>query len=189
MNQNSHNHNNSKVGHDRISALYDEYADLVYGFAYKHLKSKDRSQDIVQEVFIVLFQNDLSEVQNIRSYIFQITHHKVIDLLRKQAKNKTLREEMWSVISCSQRAADQVLVEKEYFMQLEEAKSRLTTQQRIIFDLSRSEGLSHQKIAEKLELSPNTVKNHMVSALKKLREYLKINSDVVISVMLFILVC
>jgi len=187
MKDNSQKRNISKASPDLIASLYSEYADQVYGFAHKHLKSSDRSQDIVQEVFIVLCQKDLSEVQNIRSYIFQITHHKVIDLLRERARNRTLREEMWSVIAQKQQSTTQAIVEKEYFQHLEEAKARLTPQQRLIFDLSRSEGLSHQKIAEKLNLSPNTVKNHMVSALKTLREYLSIHSDVVISLILFVL--
>ena len=187
MKENPQNHKNSSPSRDQIPLLYEEYKDQVFGFAYKHLKSTNWSHDIVQEVFIVLCEKDLSKIQNIRSYIFQITHHKVIDLLRKRAKNRELREEMWSVIARKQQAADQTLVEKEYFQHLEEAKEQLTPQQRLIFDLSRSEGLSHQKIAEKLNLSPNTVKNHMVSALKTLREYLRINSDVVIAVMLFAL--
>lgn len=184
MKDSSQNSNISKTSQNLIKSLYSEYAEQVYGFAYKHLKSNDRSHDIVQEVFIVLCQKDLSEVKNIRSYIFQITHHKVIDLLRIKAKNRKLREEMWSVIARKQQSADEAIVEKEYFQHLEEAKARLTPQQRLIFDLSRSEGLSHQKIAEKLELSPNTVKNHMVSALKTLRQYLNLNSDIVIAILL-----
>ena len=187
MVQKSQNHNSNRSSKDQMELLFKEYKDQVFGFAYKNLKSSDRSHDIVQEVFIVLCQKDLSEVRNIRSYIFQITQNKVVDLLRKRAKNRELREEMWSVIARKQRSADQAIIEKEYFQHLEEAKARLTPQQRLIFDLSRSEGLSHQKIAEKLNLSPNTVKNHMVSALKILREYLRINSDVVISVIFLLL--
>lgn len=186
MRGNSQTHNTNHSSQDQFELIYREFKDQVFGFAYKNLKSSDRAQDIVQEVFIVLCQKDLSEVRNIRSYIFQITQNKVVDLLRKQAKNRELREEMWSVIEQTQQSAAQSIVEKEYFQHLEDAKARLTPQQRLIFDLSRSEGLSHQKIAEQLNLSPNTVKNHMVSALKILREYLRVHSDVVISLILFV---
>lgn len=167
--------------------VFNEYHKQVFGFAFKNLKSRSLSEDVVQEVFFVMCQKDLSKIQNIRSYIFQITHHKVIDLLRQRAKNQQLRKEMWNVISEKQQAADQELLEKEYFESLEKAKSCLTPQQKIIFELSRREGLSHRKIAEQLNLSPNTVKNHMVSALKTLREYLQINSDVVISILMSVL--
>lgn len=170
----------------QISILYEEYKDQVFGIAYKNLKSTDRSHDIVQEVFTVLCQKDLAEIRNMRSYIFQITQHKVVDQLRTIARNRQLQQEMWEHIATSQKAVDQALIEKEYLDCLERAKSLLTNQQLMIFEMSRKEGLSHRKIAEKLNLSPNTVKNHMVSALKTLREYLQINSDVVISMFLFL---
>lgn len=187
MKENSLNHYDSPASRDRIQLLYEEYKEPVFSFAYKHLKSTHRSHDIVQEVFFALCQKDLTNVENIRSFIFQITHHKVVDQFRNQARNRALRSEMWSVIERTQRGAHHAMVDKEYREQLEKAKDKLTPQQRIIFDLSRTEGLSHQKIAEKMDLSPNTVKNHMVSALKTLREYLRINSDVVISLLLFAL--
>lgn len=183
MKKNSQYCKEPQSSEEQFRLLYEEYKDQIFGFAYKHLKSNDQSHDIVQEVFIALWQKDLSKVENIRSFIFQITHHKVIDLLRKRAKNRALRGEMWSVISEKQQAADQTLIEAEYFEHLNEAKALLTPQQRLIFELSRKEGLSHRKIAEQLELSQNTVKNHMVSALKTMREYLKLHSDVVISLL------
>lgn len=184
MSENSPVYKNLTESENQIEVLYDEYKDQVFGFAHKNLKSIDRSHDIVQEVFAVLCQKNLTEVRNIRSFIFQITQHKIVDQLRSQARNRQLRQEMWNVIAKSQKAGDQALIEREYLECLEKAKSLLTTQQRLIFEMSRKEGLSHRKIAEELDLSPNTVKNHMVSALKTLREYVQINSDVVMSLLL-----
>ncbi len=184
MISNPKDHKGTNTSQEGISRLYEEYKNQIYGFAFKNLKSSDRSHDIVQEVFTVLCQKDLSQVDNIRSYIFQITQNKVVDAFRHRARNNKLRAEMWAFISEKQGTADQSLVEKDYFRHLEEAKALLTPQQRLIFDLSRTEGLSHQKIADQLNLSPSTVKNHMVSALKTMREYLHTNTDVVISVVL-----
>lgn len=170
---------------NQLSELYREYKDPVYGFAYKNLKSSDRANDIVQEVFEVLCQKDLAQVQNIRAFIFQITQHKVIDQLRFQAKNYQLRQDMWHIISLSHSSVDQPLIEQEYLDSFEKAKNLLTAQQRLIFEMSRREGLSHSKIAEQLNISTNTVKNHMVSALKTLREYLQVHSDMVIPCLVF----
>src|SRR5690625_1118073 len=171
---------------NKLQMLFQEYRDQVYGFAYKNLKSHSLSEDIVQEVFLVLCDKDLSNIKNIRSYIFQITHHKVVDHLRKKAKNQSLRQEMWEVIEEKQKAVDQVLIEKEYFDHLKKAKENLSPQQQIIFEMSRNEGLSHRKIAEKLGLSQNTVKNHMVAALKTLREYMLTHSDIILPIFILI---
>ena|SRR5690625_1168796 len=181
MEQNSNQKENTI--HDlqsELHVLFQEYRDQVYGFAYKNLKSRILSEDIVQEVFLVLCDKDLGTIHNIRSYIFQITQHKVVDHLRKKAKNQSLRQEMWNVIEEKQKAVDQVLIEKEYFDHLKKAKENLSPQQQIIFEMSRNEGLSHRKIAEKLGLSQNTVKNHMVAALKTLREYMLTHSDIIL---------
>src|SRR5690606_40110616 len=110
MISNPKDHKGTNTSQEGISRLYEEYKNQIYGCAYKNLKSSDRSHDIVQEVFTVLCQKDLSQVQNIRSYIFQITQNKVVDLLRQRARNRQLREEMWVIISEKQEASDQQLV-------------------------------------------------------------------------------
>lgn len=187
MKQNSNNYKeNSPTLQSELHVLFQEYQSQIYGFAYKNLKSHTLAEDIVQEVFLVLCSKDLNSIQNIRSYIFQITHHKVVDHLRKKAKNQSLRQEMWEVIEEKQKAVDQVLIEREYFEHLKMAKARLSPQQKIIFEMSRNEGLSHRKIAEKLGLSQNTVKNHMVAALKTLREYILTHSDIILPTITFI---
>lgn len=182
----THKRGNSQKTPDPIKDLYLEYKDQVYGFAYKNLKSHTLSNDILQEVFLVLCQKDLSEVNNVRSFIFQITQNKVVDHIRRHAKNKSLRDKLWLVIEKKQKSVDQVMIEKEYFEHLQKAKSLLTPQQQLVFELSREKGLSHREIAQKLNLSQNTVKNHMVSGLKILREYLQIHSDIVIPILLLI---
>ena len=182
----THKRGNPQETLDPIKDLYFEYKDQIYGFAYKNLKSHTLSNDILQEVFLVLCQKDLSEVNNVRSFIFQITQNKVVDHIRKHAKNKSLRDKLWLVIEKKQKSVDQVIIEKEYFEHLQKAKSLLTPQQQLVFELSREKGLSHREIAQKLNLSQNTVKNHMVSGLKILREYLQIHSDIVIPILLLI---
>ncbi|WP_236975871.1 RNA polymerase sigma factor [Membranihabitans maritimus] len=167
-----------------IEELFKAYHTQVFGFAFKNLKSKSAANDIVQEVFLALCQKDLSKINNIRSFIFQITHHKVIDLLRKRAKDQNLRKEMWDVISQKQVSTFDQILKKEYDNTLEKAINQLTPQQKIIFEMSREEGLSHRKIAQKLELSPNTVKNHMVAALKTLKKYVQLDSDIVLTIVL-----
>ncbi|WP_431200510.1 sigma factor-like helix-turn-helix DNA-binding protein [Mucilaginibacter sp. P25] len=62
---------------------------------------------------------------------------------------------------------------KEYNQHVIHCLQMLTQQQQLILNLSREEGLTHEQIADKLNLSKNTVKNHIVTALKKMREFIK----------------
>lgn len=170
----------------QLESLFYEYKNQIYGFALKNLKSETLANDVVQEVFLTLCKKNISEIRNIRSFIFQVTRNKVVDLIREHAKDQSLREKMWKKISQEQTTADQPIIEIEYFEQLHKAKTLLTPRQLLIFELSREEGLTQKEIAKKLNLSINTVKNHMVSGMKTLKKYLQLNSDIVLIILLFL---
>src|SRR5690625_5779260 len=145
MKQNSYQKENITTD---LQVLFHEYQSQIYGFAYKNLKSHSLSEDIVQEVFLVLCDKDLSNIKNIRSYIFQITHHKVVDHLRQKARSQTMREEMWYVIEERQKAVDQALIEQEYFEHLKLAKTQLSPQQKLIFEMSRNERSEERRVGK-----------------------------------------
>ena len=63
---------------------------------------------------------------------------------------------------------------------------KLPKQQQLIFKMSRVDGLSHQEIADQLQISPNTVKNHIVEALKKLRSDFKYPDLIYLAILAFI---
>ena len=69
------------------------------------------------------------------------------------------------------------------FGQLE---GQLTDQQRTIFFLNRREGLSYSEISEQLNISRSTVKNHMILALKTIREYMDKNYDKLIGILVLL---
>lgn len=176
----------NQLSQKQLEKLFHEYKNQVYGFALKNLKSETLANDVVQEVFLALCRKNISEVRNIRSFIFQISHNKIVDLIREHAKDQSLREKMWKRISKEQTTADQPIIEIEYFEQLHKAKTLLTPRQLLIFELSREEGLTQKEIAKKLNLSINTVKNHMVSGIKTLKEYLQVNSDIILTILLLL---
>nr|HPQ22136.1 sigma-70 family RNA polymerase sigma factor [Saprospiraceae bacterium] len=78
--------------------------------------------------------------------------------------------------------AEKKMNTEHYQEVLERSLNQLPDQQRLIFNLSKIEGLSHQKIAEKLDLSPITVRNHLHRAMKTIRA--TINPDIDLMVMI-----
>jgi RNA polymerase sigma factor (sigma-70 family) len=78
------------------------------------------------------------------------------------------------------------LNEKETNLLLHKALSRLSKQQKLIYILSREEGLKYEEIAQRLNVSPSTVKNHMIVALRTLRETFKARPDVVGTLLLLV---
>ncbi|HEY8968186.1 MAG TPA: RNA polymerase sigma-70 factor [Puia sp.] len=153
--------------------LVDDYWGRVYFNTLTLVKSPAVAQDLTQDIFLKIWlqRERLAEVVSFKNYIYVVGRHQVIAALRKKiietadADLAMLREDM--------QAPDAQLEGKDAYRLLMEGVERLTPQQKIIFKMSRLEGLSHEQIARKLGLSQNTVKVHMVLALNFLRGWLR----------------
>src|SRR5690606_41753301 len=104
--------------------------------------------------------------------------------LIKVYRDKDYREYRMSFINSSSEnflaEAEEKMEAEDYNDIVEESLRLLPDQQRIIFNLSKREGLSHQKIAERLDLSPITVRNHLHRALKNIRSTIHPDVELVI---------
>ncbi len=154
-----------------IKELYEKFGKQLFYFAYRNLKSESLAKDIVQDVFTTLCSKNIESINNIQSYIFRIARNKIVDTIRQQARDRVYREKIWEEIEKIKNTTYNHIIEKEYQAHYCKATKLLTPQQKTIFNLSRVEGLSHDEIAKELNLSPNTVKNHITSALKVLKRY------------------
>lgn len=161
--------------------IYNLYRNKVYNYAYQLSKSSDTAEEIVQEVFIRLWQKreQINMDFSFQGYIKKITLNHVLNHLKKVAREKALQEEVFQHISVNSSRAEDQLLEKELRKVYEEAIAQLPAQKKLIYQLVRSEELSHEEIAIKLSISKNTVKNHMVEASKFVREYVRKNGGVI----------
>ncbi len=160
--------------HKAFNAIYDMYADKLYSFALAHTKSQETAGDIVQETFLRLWtvRESLSVDGSLQSFLFTIANHRLIDLFRKQI-NKT---EMELYIGYREEAgqeenteAETKLLYDDFVKTLKLCKKLLTGRQLEIYELSREKGKTIEEISETLNLSEQTVKNQLTTALKKIR--------------------
>jgi len=160
--------------HKAFNAIYDMYADKLYSFALAHTKSQETAGDIVQETFLRLWtvRESLSVDGSLQSFLFTIANHRLIDLFRKQI-NKT---EMELYIGYREEAgqeenteAETKLLYDDFVKTLKLCKKLLTGRQLEIYELSREKGKTIEEISEALNLSEQTVKNQLTTALKKIR--------------------
>lgn len=160
--------------HKAFNAIYDMYADKLYSFVLAHTKSQETAGDIVQETFLRLWtkRETLSEEGSLQSLLFTIANHRLIDLFRKQI-NKT---EMELFIGYKEEVAqeehanaEQKLLYDDFVKTLKLCKKLLTGRQLEIYELSREKGKSIEEISVALNLSEQTVKNQLTTALKKIK--------------------
>lgn len=154
-----------------FQVLYNTYALFVYQVSYKILRETYLAEDVVQECFVKLWINrqNLDAQKEITSFIFVVAKRISLNKLREQ-KYKTTYLEQISVhhVNDVQEKIEYSEFEKKIISKV----ALLPKQQRIAFELSRFEGYTHQQIADKMGISPNTVKNHISQALVYLRKCL-----------------
>ncbi|WP_298486232.1 RNA polymerase sigma factor [uncultured Maribacter sp.] len=168
--------------------LFDTYRNDLYRFSLSMLFSKTYAEEIVQDVFLIVWQKrkTLNPELSIKSYLFTITRNKTISFLKKAANNRKLREEIFYKSQKYANTTDVYIRETELEKIKQDALNLLTPRRRIIFEMSRNDGKSYEEIAKELGLSPNTVRNQMSMALETLRNFLLHNRDIALVLLLFL---
>ena len=159
---------------DAFKRLFDSYKNRLYGYVLAVSHSPYTAEEITQEIFIKLWlcRDILHQVDNLDGYIFTIARHKTLNHLRKAAYDqRLLRELQVRGVPEDNNVEERALI-AEYDRLMKDALTLLSPQRRLVYQLSRDKGLNHEEIARHLQLSRNTVKNHMVEALRFIRQYL-----------------
>ncbi len=158
-----------------FSALFYAYKDKLYNFLYHFTKSETKAEDLLQEVFMKVWQarDTLSSVDNLNAYIFKIAQNMAIDQLRRMAKDILyITETLADIDEVDTENPSELLLNSELKEIIHEAIEKLPPQQQKIFTMRYFEGWDHEKIASELNISVSTSQNHMRQALVKLRVYL-----------------
>ena len=158
-----------------FTLVYQLYSQRVYRLAFRFLKDREQSEEIVQETFINfwLSREKLDTSGDLWVYLHVISKRLSLNALRQIGKSSILVEKLLYRISDLQNSTEESIIAQDLEHYTRKLISRLPPQQQLVFRLSRIEGLSHKEIAERLDIAPNTVKNHMVEALKTLKQHLK----------------
>lgn len=141
-------------------------------YAFTILKDSDEVQDIVQSVFLKIWEkrHELEIKHSIRSYLFKAVYHQCINQLEHRTV-KLKHEEYAAYTQPSAQAPEIFPLELE--KNIVTAVKGLPEQCRIIFMMSRYEEMRYAEIAKHLRISVNTVENQISKALKILRAKLK----------------
>ncbi len=164
-----------KDSREAFDIIYKHYADRVYSLCMAHTKNRNLSQDIVQDTFLKLWESRhrLDPDGNLQSLIFTIARHRIVDSFRKQVAQVQFEDySMLSNLQTADPSPDRQLIYDDYVRRVEYCKQQLTRRESEIFEMSREKNLSVKDIAKILNLSPQTVKNHLTSSLKIFRSEL-----------------
>jgi RNA polymerase sigma-70 factor (family 1) len=161
-----------------LSELYMRYWDKLLVVAANHLDSPEEAEEVLQDIFFSLWQRreTLELKYSLATYLSVAVKYRIINLMDKQYR---LRHKMKSSISEAEMlspSAETGLLEKELMEQIAIAVKRLPEKCRIVFTMSREQGMSHKQIAAELNISEKTVTNHLTKAIKDLKDGLNSNT-------------
>jgi RNA polymerase sigma-70 factor (ECF subfamily) len=161
---------NSKI----FEEIYDYFAPEIYTHLLKLLKDSVLVEEIVQDVFIKIWQTreKVDSSRNIKSLIYTIVNRQAIDAFRKVTRERKSSEELETQSQKHVYTAEDNLIYKEQNKWLEKAIASLPEKRKAIFILSKFENKSYKEIAEYLGISVSTVSNQLVQAIKDIKAYM-----------------
>jgi len=154
-------------------ALYDRYHVIVYNWSLKIVKVPTYAEDIVQDVFLKIWQirDRLNPHQSFPAFIYRICRNKAFTLIKKITTDERLQIQIMHQLKNVVESTENSTLWHEYEVLLSNAVGKLPKQRQKVFKLCRQEGKSYEEVANELGISRNTVKEHMVMAVKNIKEY------------------
>jgi len=148
---------------------YHNWSGKIYFFILKQSGSEDIATEVVQQVFVRLWEKreKLSEEHTLNTQLFRMSKTIFIDELRKAAQSRRYREKIHST---TEPFVENTLEHKEALGIIYHAIDQMPKVRKQIFRMSRMEHLTYQQIATRLSISPKTVENHIGLALRFLKE-------------------
>lgn len=167
-----------KVKNNHNSAfeeIFKRYWDPLYVFAFKKLGDEDEAKDVVQNVFINFWQRSatLEITDTLEKYLFSAVRYELLHKISQSIKQQKKITHYYNVVMPNFMSALDPLQQKELMAAIEQQVDALPDRLKEIYQLSKEENLSIKEIAMRLNISEQTVKNQLVTALKKLRVGLK----------------
>jgi RNA polymerase sigma-70 factor (ECF subfamily) len=163
---------------DLFSQIFRQHEQRLYTLAFHLVKSDETAKDIIQEVFLKLWEqrSNIQNIKNKEAWLYKLTENKVIDFLRKASADDRLKKKIWDILQQHLNDTELHLEAKEYNQVIQKAIEQLPPQRRLIYQLNKNEGLDYQQIATELHLSKHTVKNHLFSAVQSVRRFISKNT-------------
>ena len=161
------------TGNDKeaFNQLYERHWFELYQAGYKLLRETDAVKDIVQDVFVWLWENRATlNITHIKAYLKAAVRFKIANYIRHGNIRESYFEELTQLSAGSFSPTGDELIElKELRQVIHDSIMQLPEKCREVYRLSKEEGLNNREIAERLGISVKTVEAQMTIALKRLR--------------------
>ena len=165
--------------HEAFEYLYRVYCGQVYNFSRLYINSSEDIKEIVQEVFIKLWETRsfLRENDNLKGYLFIVTRNLIFNRQKKAFNENFYKTSVLSAyahLSIDSCNIEEELQAKELNKYIDKIIAELPPKQQEIFILSRKENLSYKEIAQLMNISEKTVEAHIYKAIRHIKSRIEL---------------
>jgi len=155
--------------------LFNKYSQRLYNFSFKYLKSAEDAEEVVQEVFLYIWEKKagLKPDYSFNAYIFTIAYHIIKKHFIKKSRENAFKDEQIYIFLNEENNLDQIIDYRFLLEKVELIINSLPPRRREIFIKRKYQGLSIKQIAGELGISPSTVENQLAAAQKHIQKELQ----------------
>jgi RNA polymerase sigma-70 factor (family 1) len=168
-----------------FTQLYTTHLNNLYRYIFLFTKSKEETEEILQEIFIKIWENreKLPEVDSVKNYLFRFAKNKLLDKIRHLQIRQRVLSEIKRTKDISETTTSDQCTYREYYRLVQQAVENLPPKRKLIFRLNIENGLSHDEIALQLNISKSVVQKQVYSASHFVREYLFKHGEISFSIL------
>lgn len=173
---------------EAFDSVYEKYSGKLYLFGLKYLRSETEAEELVQDVFLKIWENhkSVNTELSFKSYIFTIAYNYICKYFRKKNYNQNFICESTHSSAQASSETEEKIDFGSSFNRVMQIIDKLPARQKEIIIKSRIEGKRTKEIAEELNLAPGTVDNYASEAIRFIKRHLK-GEDLVLILFLFLL--
>ena len=160
-----------KGNQEDFRKIFDEYSKRIFVFAKGYLKSNEEAEEVVQEVFVKIWnvRASINTELSFKSYLFKITYNYIRELFLKKNRENIYKHEILDFAVDFDNRTEESLDYSSLLELVEKLIDNLPPRQREIILLKKKQGLPIKEIASVLDISHRTVEKHLSEALKNLK--------------------
>lgn len=159
-----------------FETLFKKYYQMLRKVAQYMLDDLEQAEELVQDAFVNIWEkrSNVNPEASFKNYLITAVRNRCLNHIKAKKKTHSIDDdEIWQEQLVADSRTEAAVNFKEMHRAIEQAIDKLPEQCRIIFQLSRHEGMSYKEIAEALDIAPKTVENQIGRALKVLKVELK----------------
>lgn len=153
--------------------IYKLYAKPIFNRLLYVLKDADVAEEVLQNVFVKLWNHreNIDPEKNLYAFLLQMANNMSIDHLRRGIKTQFIIDDLIQHLDLEEASVEENYLNKEKWSIVQRGIELLPPQRKLVFILCKLEGKSYAEVSSQLAISTATISNHLVLAMKSIREF------------------